>query len=188
LNPGHPVEQYNARTAVELKLKGATEVFRMNTIKSHQSPVRILIARCFTAVEDVVYIILGLLLAAIAFTLLVTATIEFWQSVRAEKIGTILLLDRILLVLLVVELLYTVQVSFREHALVPEPFLLVGVISVIRRVLVLTAEHGELREKSEIGEQNFFIELAVLTALILALAISLVLLRKKGTPVEAERA
>ena len=30
-----------------------------------------------------------------------------------------------LLVLLVVELLYTVQVSFREHKLLPEPFLLV---------------------------------------------------------------
>src|SRR5258708_5534272 len=160
----------------------------MNMIQSPQSAQRIGAAHTLRPLEDIVYIILGLLRAAIAFALLVTGTIEFWESVRAEKLGTIHLLDRILLVLLVVELLYTVQVSFREHALVPEPFLLVGVISVIRRVLVLTAEHGELREKSEIGEHNFFIELAVLTALILSLAISLVLLRKKGPPVEAERA
>ena len=36
----------------------------------------------------------------------------------------IALLDRVLLVVMLVELLYTVQVSFREHALVPEPFLI----------------------------------------------------------------
>jgi uncharacterized membrane protein (DUF373 family) len=41
-----------------------------------------------------------------------------------------------LLILLIVELLYTVQVSFREHAVMPEPFLLVGLIAAIRRVLL----------------------------------------------------
>jgi hypothetical protein len=85
-----------------------------------------------------------------------------------------------LLILLVVELLYTVQVSFRKHTLVPGPFLLIGLISAIRRVLVLTAEYGELREKADPDAQHFFIELAVLTVLILALAISLAVLRKGG--------
>lgn len=42
--------------------------------------------------------------------------------------------DRILRILLVVELLYTVQVSFREHGLIPEPFLLVGPMAAIRRI------------------------------------------------------
>ncbi len=36
------------------------------------------------------------------------------------------LLDQILLILMVLEILYTVQVSFREHVLSPEPFLVVG--------------------------------------------------------------
>ena len=94
--------------------------------------------------------------------------------------------DRILLILLIVELLYTVQVSFREHALVPEPFLLVGLISAIRRVLVLTAEFGEFR--TEIGAQQFVIELAVLTVLIVALVASLILLRKSGASIAAHRA
>jgi len=39
---------------------------------------------------------------------------------------------------MIVEILYTVQVSFSEHALVPEPFLIVGLIATIRRLLVLT--------------------------------------------------
>jgi hypothetical protein len=54
------------------------------------------------------------------------------------------LLGRVLLILLVVELLYTVQVSFREHALMPEPFLLIGLIAGIRRVLLLTAELAQV--------------------------------------------
>jgi hypothetical protein len=108
--------------------------------------------------------------------------------VAGNAYPTIELLDRILLILLIVELLYTVQVSFREHALLPEPFLLVGLISGIRRVLVLTAEFGEWREKTEGGAQQFVIELAVLTVLIVALVGSLVLLRKGGASVVVHRA
>jgi uncharacterized membrane protein (DUF373 family) len=154
-----------------------------------KAEARTWIARAFTGVEDVVYIGLGLLLAGSALTLLVRGVIEFGQDVLAAKHASIiLLLDRILLILLIVELLYTVQVSFREHALVPEPFLLVGLISAIRRVLLLTAEFGEMHEKTESASQHFLIELGVLTVLILALVISLVLLRKGGAPAIAKRA
>src|SRR6266404_4232167 len=159
----------------------------MSPPKSPQPEARTWIARAFTATEDVVYIGLGLLLASSALTLLVTGVIDFGQSVVAGKVSVIDLIDHVLLILLIVELLYTVQVSFREHALVPEPFLLVGLISAIRRVLILTAEFGEKRtgEFSEVANsaQDFVIELGVLTVLILALAISLVLLRKTGAPV-----
>ena len=159
----------------------------MSQSATSRADARTLIARAFTAVEDLVYICLGVLLASSAFTLLVTGAVEFGESVLEGKAGVIPALDRILLILLIVELLYTVQVSFREHALLPEPFLLVGLISAIRRVLVLTAEFGELRE-TKLAAQDFAIELGVLTVLILALAISLLLLRKKGAPVIAERA
>jgi hypothetical protein len=160
----------------------------MNLPKLTRPEAREWIAVAFTAVEDVVYIGLGLILAASAFTLLVTGVIDFAHSVATGKAGIIVLLDRILLILLIVELLYTVQVSFREHALLPEPFLLIGLISAIRRVLVLTAEFGEFRDRAPESVHHFLLELGVLTVLILALAISLVLLRKRGAPVVAERA
>src|SRR5437660_744980 len=100
------------------------------------------IARGFTALEDIVYVGLGLLLGVSAIVLLVSGVISF---VRELLDGTFAnsavgLLDQILQILLFVELLYTVQVSFRTHSLLPEPFLLVGLIAAIRRVLVLTAE------------------------------------------------
>lgn len=137
------------------------------------------IARAFTATEDFVYIGLGCLLATSAVTLLAKSVIAFWQGVVDGKISTIELLDRILLILLIVELLYTVQVSLREHTLVPEPFLLVGLISAIRRVLVLTAEFDGMHEKVALTPQQFAVELAVLTVLILALAVALILLRRR---------
>jgi len=162
----------------------------MSLPESPQPEARAWIARAFTAVEDVVYIGLGLLLAVSALGLLVSGVVSFGQSVLVSSLSLsiISLLDRILLILLIVELLYTVQVSFREHALMPEPFLLVGLISAIRRVLILTAEFGELGEKTETIFRHFVIELAVLTLLIVALAVALVLLGKRGAPVVAERA
>ena len=162
----------------------------MNQPNSSRSDPRTWIARAFTLVEDVVYIALGILLTGCAVKLLVNGFIDFVEKAGVRQFTIVELLDRILLILLDVELLYTVQVSFREHALVPEPFLLVGLISAIRRVLLLTAEFGDLREKSPDAAQHpvpdafhhFVIELGVLTVLILALAISLVLLRKVGSP------
>jgi uncharacterized membrane protein (DUF373 family) len=155
-----------------------------------QPEVRHWIARAFTAVEDVVYIGLGLLLAGSAVTLLVSGVISFGRNALAGSLPTSItpLLDRALLVLLIIELLYTVQVSFREHALLPEPFLLIGLISAIRRVLLVTAEFGELRGKTETNFQQLVIELAVLTVLIVALAVSLLLLRRRDVPAVAPRA
>src|SRR6266511_2557936 len=110
-----------------------------------QSRARLWIAKAFSAVEDLVYVSLGLILAGAAIVLLISAVTTFVQKFAAGTLvlGMVTLLDQILLILLVVELLYTVQVSFREHAVVPEPFLLVGLIAAIRRVLILTAIFGE---------------------------------------------
>ncbi len=140
------------------------------------------IARAFAGIEDVVYVGLGLLLAAGANVLLVSAIITFGGHMMAGTLGdnVVKLLDRILLILLIVELLYTVQVSFREHAVLPEPFLLIGLIAAIRRVLVLTAEFGEAGGKSQPMVQYFVMELAVLTVLILALSLSLLALHRRA--------
>src|SRR5713101_2701232 len=113
--------------------------------------LRTWIARTFTAVEDIVYGGLGLLLAAAAIVLLIGSVITFAKNIAPDTLSTnlIALLDRILQILLVVELLYTVQVSFREHTIAPEPFLLVGIIAAIRRVLVITAEFGHVPALAE---------------------------------------
>ncbi len=146
-----------------------------------EPPARTLIARAFAGVEDLVYVGLGLLLAGSSLALLVVTIIRFGSNLFAGDLAAqiIPLLDRILLILLIVELLYTVQVSFRLHAVTPEPFLLVGLIAAIRRVLILTAEFGH--EGSQAPPPQLVPELAVLSALIVAIALSLFVLRRKDT-------
>lgn len=154
----------------------------MDSPESQPHDKRAWITRAFAMVEDVVYIGLGLLLAVSSVILLASGMISFGQSLAAGSFATniVPLLDRILLILLFVELLYTVQFSYREHTLVPEPFLLVGLIAAIRRVLVLTATFAELHDQSEALFQRLIVELAALTLLIIILVLSLFLLRKRA--------
>jgi len=93
--------------------------------------------------------------------------------------NVVFLLDRILLIIIFVEVLYTVQVSFRQHILRPEPFLVVGLIAVTRRVLVLTAEMSKLAKETQTGFYNAMIELGLLTILVVALVLCLRMLRQQ---------
>ena len=147
------------------------------------------IARSFTHVEDVLYVALGVLLAAGALVLLADATLTFVANLFAGTLPAriIGLLDRVLLVLMFAEILYTVQVSFREHALVPEPFLVVGLIAAIRRVLVITAEFGDFKDAGAERFRATMVELGLLTVLSLVVVVSLVLLRGRPTMPSAER-
>jgi len=155
-----------------------------------RSHFRETIARIFSTVEDVVYVVLGLLLAAGLAALLVDAALAFWRTFAdgLSSMNIIPFLDRTLLVLMVVEILYTVQVSFREHLLVPEPFLLVALIASVRRIIVLTAELGELARKGGEAFRAGMIETALVAAVVVALAAALVVLRKRHPQAVAERA
>ncbi|HXG16005.1 MAG TPA: phosphate-starvation-inducible PsiE family protein [Calidithermus sp.] len=146
-----------------------------------ESQARGHVASVFTRVEDVVYVGLGVLLAATAVVLLGFGVVEFARHALAGSLPetVVPLLDRVLLILMIVEILYTVQVSFREHQLVPEPFLVVGLIAAIRRVLVLTAEFSRIMDRGEAALRAAMIELAILTVLVVALVVSLVLLRRR---------
>jgi len=100
-------------------------------------------------------------------------------SSRTLADNIVFLLDRILLIIIFVEVLYTVQESFRQHVLRPGPFLVVGLIAVTRRILVLTAEMSKLAKESQEGFYNAMIELGLLTILVIALVLSLRMLRQQ---------
>ncbi len=158
--------------------------------KDDPAGMRGLVARIFTWVEDGVYIGLGLLLAFCAVLLLVGGAVTFVRQLADATIAAAVigLLDRLLLTLMIVELLYTVQVSFREHTLVPEPFLIVGLVAAIRRILVLTAEFGSLPTRTEPVFRSAMIELGVLTLMIVAFVASLLMLRNRHPGAVASRA
>jgi uncharacterized membrane protein (DUF373 family) len=124
-----------------------------------------------------------------ALVLLIASTVSFSTDLVHGALPTAIvgLLDRLLLTLMIVELLYTVQVSFREHALVPEPFLIVGLVAAVRRILVVTAELTGVEGRTDDAFRVSMIELGVLAAMILVLVLSLVMLRSRHPDAVASR-
>jgi uncharacterized membrane protein (DUF373 family) len=89
--------------------------------------------------QDIVSVTVGVVLVVLAGAELVSGIVDFLTSVR--KIGFdpagINLLYRILLVLILVEIVHTVVLSLRAHRLVAQPFIIVGLVAVIRKVLIV---------------------------------------------------
>ncbi len=152
-------------------------------------------SRAFLRVEHVVYTALGGLLALVAVVTLVHAAVDaavdvfHWSD--TEAIFSVI--DDLLFVLMLVEILHTVRVSIQSGSLNAEPFLVVGLIASIRRVLVITLESSGTTKSTDWTEQMAGVfrasmtELAVLSVLILVMVISIFLLRKSAKPVPGRR-
>jgi len=154
----------------------------MTTEPMVSNRTRTVITQVFRLLEDIIFVGLGMVLAGTALYLLAASIGNFGSHLFTLSLtgeAVVQLVEQLLLVLLVVEILYTVQVSFREHTLAPEPFLLIGLIAAVRRVLVITAELAESRNKTEDLFRFLMIELGVLTLLILALVASVTMLRRR---------
>lgn len=94
--------------------------------------------------QDFVSVAVGIVLIVLAATLAVSGVVSFAEDVQKHSIATaaINLLDRVLLVLILVEIVHTVVLSLRVHRLAAQPFIVVGLVAVIRRILfLLSNEH-----------------------------------------------
>jgi len=132
--------------------------------------------------EIVIYSVLALLLAVTAFVTIATAGQILWIGLSHWTVAaqTLRVLNQLLIVLMLVEILHTLRISIRSHALVIEPFLMVGLIASIRRVLVITLEAATLTKEgawATEGSSAIFhssmIELGLLGLLILVLVVSI---------------
>ena len=70
----------------------------------------------------------------------------------------------------------TIQIFVQENEIVAGPFLLIGLIAVVRRILLLTAEAEQTLGTQEF--QNLIIELGVLTVLVISLSAALFFTRR----------
>jgi len=136
--------------------------------------------------EGIVYILLGILLCCTALLGIVGAVHLLWTAIR-DWTGTeaiFLLIDRVLFVLMLVEILHTVRISIRSHMLVVEPFLIVGLIASIRRMLVLTLQAEALTKGGSWAAygralfQASMIELGVLAGVVVVLVASIYAMRR----------
>ena len=79
---------------------------------------------------------------------------------------------------MIVEILYTVRVSFRTQVLSAEPFLIVALIAAVRRILLISVETAYVPEKFTIH----MLEIGILGALILVFVLAIILLRRNSIP------
>jgi len=142
--------------------------------------------------EVVIYTVLAILLSLTAFVSLGTAGKLLWDGLSQWTTGaqTLRVLDELLVVLMLVELLHTVRISIRSHVLVTEPFLVVGLIASIRRILVVTLEASTLYKDgawtTDAASGVFrasMIELGLLAILVITLVFSIILLRRHAPPI-----
>jgi Phosphate-starvation-inducible E family len=142
--------------------------------------------------EVVIYSVLAVLLFATALASIANAAKLLWEGIGHWQFApqTLLVLDQLLVVLMLVEILHTVRISIRSHILVTEPFLVVGLIASIRRMLVITLEAATLTKGGAWSTEVVSIfranmtELGLLGVLILILVFSITLLRRSTPPKE----
>jgi uncharacterized membrane protein (DUF373 family) len=151
--------------------------YRRSEEESGGPEKRPLLATILNYAEKVVYYgaaVALILTVGMLFFSLGQSLLAVFETGPLETALTIL--DRVLLIFIFVELLNTIEIIVQEREIVAEPFLLIGLIAVVRRILLVTAqtEHGLGPE----GFLNLVMELGVLTALVISLAVALYLTRR----------
>jgi uncharacterized membrane protein (DUF373 family) len=142
--------------------------------------------------EDAIYAIAFLLLAAAA-VLVVIGTVGAIVQAVTGRVSTLqggaLVLDRILLTLIIAELAYTLRTDLLHHEVAVEPFLFIGLIATVRRILIVAAQFEQPQSDQELN--RLLLELGALALLVLAIAAAIFLIRYSawkfvGVPPEAD--
>jgi phosphate starvation-inducible membrane PsiE len=133
--------------------------------------------RGFGLVEDGLYVAVAFALTAAGLILFGYSIYSFIDKLDELSIATSILelLDNLLLVFIITEIIHTIRAVIDEKVLVAEPFLVVGAVAAIRRLIVVSAE-----AKTLLGTGQFtdaMLEIGILTGTILLLALAIFLLR-----------
>lgn len=126
--------------------------------------------------QELLTVVVGVMLVLLAAALIVSGADSFLHAAAAGSIGSAATgaLDRILLVLILVEIVHTVVLSLRAHQLAAQPFIVVGLVAVIRRILLVLS--------NEVKVSN--VELALLVAMVVAFVAGLIAVRHIERKVE----
>ena len=123
---------------------------------------------------------IGVALVLVALLLLYSSMHDLWAAtsrgtaeIEHDAIG---ILNTILLVMMTMEIVYTVAISLKSHTLNAEPFLIIGSIAGIRRMLVITATSTESEADPE-KFRNTLIELGLLALTVVAMTMAIWILR-----------
>ena len=137
--------------------------------------------RLLERAEHYIYLAAGYILVIAAAGLLLTAVGDMVHEIMEGSYvkAMVHLLDRVLLALMLAEIIYTVGRITRTQQLETEPFLIVGIIAAIRRMLIITAESAGHVNLQDPLFQAILAELALFAVIIFPLAWAMRLLRDR---------
>lgn len=149
----------------------------MADAKRREGQTRDRTEKVFGYVEDLFYVAIASALGISGAILFGYVIYDFVSKFGGASLTTNILnlLDGLLLVFIVTELLHTVRAVIDERVLVSEPFLVVGIVAAIRRLVVVSAE-----AKNLVGTPEFtdaMLEIGVLSGAVLLLGGVIFLLR-----------
>ncbi|MGI9022184.1 MAG: phosphate-starvation-inducible PsiE family protein [Acidimicrobiales bacterium] len=152
-----------------------TRPSREERAADRQNVIAALTTRGLHIAEDAIYAVTACLLVTGAVVVLVQAIYRFSTEVSDGVIpaveGT---LNSLLIVFILVELLSAVRSAIAQHELVAEPFLLVGMLAVIKEVVVEATFSLKEQEATDIA-----LKLGVLGGVVLAFAVATLLMRRR---------
>ncbi len=133
--------------------------------------------QAFGLVEDLFYVAIAVALSLAGLGLFGYVIYEFFSNITESPFTTLILslLDGLLLVFILTELIHSIRAVIDEKVLVSEPFLVVGVVAAIRRLVVVSAEAKELAGTPEFSDA--MLEMGILTAVVVGLGAVIFLLR-----------
>jgi hypothetical protein len=133
-------------------------------------------------IEEILYLLISLGLLIVFGLILVDGFFVLISLFDVKDItySVVKFLDKILVALIVVELFYTVMVAIVEESAIKcvEPFLLVGVTALVRRLLVLTFEIAHPVVYSAERMTFYLIEMGLIGFLVIVFVIAIYLFRK----------
>ena len=132
--------------------------------------------------ESVVLTLIAAVLVVLAVLLLGMSVTGMVRDMSAGTLGNagIEVLNSILLVMMIMEIVYTVTRSLESHLLVAEPFLIIGAIAAIRRMIVITAESTNIQLTNPEVFRSLLMELALLAGIVVSMAAAVWILRRSN--------
>jgi uncharacterized membrane protein (DUF373 family) len=136
--------------------------------------------------ETLIYVSVAVLLLIAAGLAFAGTVVNVLDGIGSRSISStgVLLLDQVLLLFIVAELLYTLRVVNFGGQIFAEPFLLIGMIAVVRKILVIAAETAG----PTAATTDIVLQIAALGGLALVLAVAIYLLRRSASMAPAEGA
>ena len=132
--------------------------------------------------DDTVQIALAVLLFIAAASILVVASYQFVTQFSKDFSQAVLsLIHEILMIMIALELMYTVITYLKEHSIPLEPFFVVGILSSLRKILMVGAQMTLFETGGPINVEQFDIylmELGIHTGIVFVLVLSLFIIQK----------